>query len=116
MTTTRGGLVGTANPRNRLEATLVQRAKFVAEYRQSGLTMAAYARREGLAYSSFASWVLKSVRPSGRPLPAVRFAEVELPLTRSATSAGLEVRLSDGTLLRGGRVDELAALTRALRE
>lgn len=41
---------------------LVQRAKFVAAHRQSGLTMAAYARREGLAYSSFASWVLKSVR------------------------------------------------------
>lgn len=109
-------MVGPANQRDRREAALVQRTKFVTEYRRSGLTMAAFARREGLAYSSFASWVLKSVRPGGRPLPAVRFAEVELPAARSAASVGLEVRLSDGTLLRGGRVDELAALTRALRE
>ena len=109
-------MVGAVKQRDERVSTLAQRAKWVVAYRQSGLTMAAYARREGLAYSSFASWVLKSARPGGRAVPAVRFAEVELPVARSTASAGLEVRLTDGTLLRGGRVDELAALTRALRE
>jgi len=113
-------LIGTAKQRDEGDdgvVILAQRAKWVAAYRESGLTMAAYARREGLAYSSFASWVLKSAQQGGRPFPTVRFAEVELPATAKATvAATLEVRLPDGTLLRGGRVDELAALTRALRE
>lgn len=110
------GTVKQCDERDERVTTLAQRARWVADYRQSGLTMAAYARREGLAYSSFASWVLKSARSSGRQLSAVRFAEVELPPARSAAWAGLEVRLNDGTLLRSSRVDELAALTRALRE
>lgn len=46
-------------------ATLARRAELVAEYRQSGLTMAAFARREGLAYSTFAGWVWKSDRARG---------------------------------------------------
>ena len=40
--------------------------------------MAAFARRDELAHSSFASWVLNNVRQGGRSR-AVRFAEVELP-------------------------------------
>jgi hypothetical protein len=43
---------------------------------------------------------------------AVRFAEVALP---ASVAQGMEVRLPDGTILRGGRVGELAALVRALR-
>jgi hypothetical protein len=42
----------------------------------------------------------------------VRFAEVALPARRAG---GLEVRLPDGTTVRGERVAELAALVRALR-
>ena len=41
-------------------STLARRAELVAEYRRSKLTMAAFARREGLAYSTFAGWVWKS--------------------------------------------------------
>jgi transposase-like protein len=99
-------------------ATLARRAELVAEYRQSGLTMAAFARRESLAYSTFAGWVLKSerARGSGRAAPSpVRFAEVRVPamVARSATS--LEVRLMDGTVVCGNNAAELAALVRALR-
>jgi hypothetical protein len=78
--------------------------------------MAAFARREGLKYSTFAGWVLKgSVRGHGRVAP-VRFAEVRLPLVPvSGPVPGLEVRLVDGTVARGTNALELAALVRALR-
>ena len=63
-------------------ATLARRAELVAQYRQSGLTMAAFARRESLAYSTFAGWVWKSDRSkaNGRSaFAAMRFAQVQLP-------------------------------------
>ena len=93
-----------------------RRAEVVADYRQSGLTMAAYARREGLAYSTFAGWVIKSTaRSSGRAAP-VRFAEVRLPVPLAGSPAlELEVRLLDGTIARGANATDLAALVRALR-
>jgi hypothetical protein len=53
-------------------------------------------------------------RPHRAGPPAVRFAEVRLPAV-AAPVPGLEVRLPDGTLLRGGSAVELAALVRALR-
>ena len=105
-----------------------RRAELLAAYRQSGLTQSAFARREGIRYSTFCTWAQaerragklpvappggKRRRPAGAPT-AVRFAEVRLPAV-AAPTPGLEVRLPDGTLLRGGRAVELAALVRALR-
>jgi transposase-like protein len=89
-----------------------RRSELVAAYRQSGLTMAAFARREAVAYSTFAGWVLKGAR---RRAPAVRFAQVQLPPAPLIAPAGLEVCLSDGTLVRGSHAAELAVLVRALR-
>ena len=66
-----------------------RRAELLAAYRASGLTQSAFARREGVRYSTFCTWA-------------------------QATN-GLEVRLPDGTLLRGGSAVELAALVRAVR-
>ncbi|MEN9812158.1 MAG: Transposase [Verrucomicrobiota bacterium] len=90
-----------------------RRRQLVQAYRGGGLTMADFARREGINYSTFAGWVAKAAR---EPVPRapVRFAEVALPLG-AAEAAPLEVRLPDGTVLRGPRVAELAALVRALR-
>ena len=99
-------------------ATLARRAEMVAEYRGSGLTMAAFARRESLAYSTFAGWVWKSdrARGSGRATPSpVRFAQVQLPAVAAGSVASLEVRLTDGTVVRGSSAAELAQLVRALR-
>ena len=92
------------------------RAEFVRTYQSSGLTMAAFARREGLKYSTFVGWVLKgTARGPGRVAP-VRFAEVRLPLPPpSGPAPGLEVRMVDGTVARGTNAGELAALVRALR-
>lgn len=99
-------------------ATLARRAEMVAEYRRSGMTMAAFARRESLAYSTFAGWVWKSdrVRGSDRATASpVRFAQVQLPGVAAGSAASLEVRLLDGTVVRGSSATELALLVRALR-
>lgn len=94
-----------------------RRAGFVRSYQSSGLTMAAFARREGLKYPTFAGWVLRSAaRSSNTRVAPVRFAEVRLPIRGSSASApGLEVRLVDGTIARGTNAVELAALVRALK-
>ena len=118
-------LVETGEKRDRLGRKITpraRRAELVAAWRESGLTQAAFARREGVIYSSFAAWV-QAERRGGfvvpRPKaparqPVVRFAEVALPGSVSQAS-GLEVRLPDGTVLRGGNAADLAKLVRALR-
>lgn len=120
MGTTQALLVETGEKRDgrgRRISALDRRAALVADYRQSGLTMAAFARRESLAYSTFAGWVWKSDRRGGEGRRApVRFAEVRLPMALTPASApGLEVRLLDGTIARGANAAELVALVRALR-
>ena len=115
MGTTSTELVETGDKRDgrgRRLTTAERRSELVAGYRQSGLTMVAFARREGVRYSTFAGWVLKGAR---RRAPAVRFAQVQLPRMPPIAPAGLEVRLIDGTLVRGNHATELAALVRALR-
>jgi transposase-like protein len=94
-----------------------QRAQWLQAYQASGLTMAAFARREGIKYATFAHWVLKAQKAAPAK-PRIRFAELPLPLPGVATaptSEQLEVRLPDGTVLRGTRVADVAALVRALR-
>lgn len=104
-----------------------RRTELLAVYRQSGLTQSAFARREGIRYSTFCTWA-QAEREAGRlpeapagrkgrrPAPpgSVRFAEIQLPPV-PVPVAGLEVRLPDGTLLRGGSAAELAKLVRALK-
>ena len=95
-----------------------RREQLVAEYRTSGLTMAAFARREGIKYATFAGWVAKAGR-GVTAKPPIRFAEMRLPLGPTTTSAqndfALEVRLPDGVMVRGRVVAEVVALVRALR-
>jgi len=88
----------------------------VREYRASGLTQAAFARREGLKYPMFAGWVnarrVQAGRASGGS--AVRFAQLQLPTGLTAPTE-LSVALPDGVIVRGSEVRALAALVRALR-
>jgi transposase-like protein len=118
MVTTTTELIDTGEMRDlrgRRISRVERRAEAVAAWRDSGLTMAAFARREGLAYSTFAGWVLKAARKrpaAKRP----RFAEVRVgPVLAPATTSLLEVCLPDGTMVRGASAPDLAALVKALR-
>ena len=102
--------------RGRRVATPERRAQLVRAFASSGVTMAAFARREGINYATFAGWVLKAQKTAAKS--PLKFAEVRLPLppaVHDVASAQLEVRLPDGTVLRGGRVADVVALVRALR-
>src|SRR5258708_18649937 len=111
-------LVETGEKRDRVGRKITpasRREELVGAWRRSGLTQAEFARREGVRYPTFASWVQQQRAANGSPKPAVpkvRFAAVQLP---ASPARGLEAQLPDGTTLRGERVEELVALVRALR-
>ncbi len=113
-------VVETGERRNRLGHRIlprVERTRLIAAFRASGLTMAAFARREAINYATLAGWMSKV---EGAPAPAskpIAFAQVQLsgPVATAPNDEMMEVRLPDGTVLRGRRASELAALIRALR-
>jgi len=92
-----------------------RRRALLAAFHESGQTRRAFARREGIRYTTLCTWVQREEKADGRPErpeAVVRFAEVALP---ASTSQGLEVRLVDGTVVRGERVDEVVCVVKALR-
>jgi transposase-like protein len=102
-----------------------RREELLAEYDRSGLSQAAFARRAGVRYPTFAHWVQKRRRRAdlGAATSAAttpRFVELRLPGTPpvppSPIAAELSVTLPDGVVLRGAEPSALAALARALRE
>src|ERR1041384_5347793 len=90
-----------------------RRTELVAEFSSSGLTMAAFARREGINYATFAGWV--AAQRAERAKSPIKFTEVKLPSQPPPENAALEVRLPDGTMVRGGKVTDLVTLLKALR-
>jgi hypothetical protein len=103
--------------RGRRVVARAQRLGLIEAYQASGLTMAGFARREGLNYTTFAGWIAKAGKSPAMRAP-IKFAEVRLPTIRQGVPEpgnALEVRLPDGTVLRGGRVADLVSLVRALR-
>lgn len=91
-----------------------QREQFVRAFHASGLTQAAFARREGLNPKTLSHWVKPSAGAATAVTP-VRFARVSLPGANSAFAATWEVTLADGTIVRGGDARSLAEVVRALR-
>ena len=93
-----------------------QRLALIETYRASGRTMAEFARREGVNYTTLAGWIAKAGKAPAVP-SAIQFAEVRLPprATPTRPTDELEVRLADGTMLRGRRVVDLVALVKGLR-
>jgi len=128
VTTTTGDteLIDTGEKRDclgRRRTPVERRQELLTAFRQSGLTQKAFARREGITYTTFCCWAQAErrkgklpVAPAGRKRrregAPVRFVEAKLP---AAVAAPLEVRLPDGTSVRGTSAAEVAALVRALR-
>ena len=54
-----------------------RREQLMAEYRTSGLTMAAFAKREGIKYPTFAGWMAKAQSNALTKRP-IRFAELRM--------------------------------------
>jgi hypothetical protein len=100
--------------RGRRMTPVEQRAQIVRAFQASGLTQAAFARREGVNAKTLSHWVKPTVGAATAVTP-VRFARVSLPGANSALTATLEVTLPDGTIVRGGDARSLAELVRALR-
>jgi hypothetical protein len=77
-----------------------------------------FARRAGVKYTTLCNWVqhaepqAPAVAEHTRGKPLVNFTEVALPV---GAAGGWEVRLADGTAIRGAGREDLAALVRALR-
>jgi transposase-like protein len=118
-TTATAELVDTGETRDQLGRKITpraRRAELVAIWQQSGLTQAAFARREGVRYPTFASWVQQARQTGSQreaPVPKVRFAEVQVPAALGVPA--VEVRLGDGTVVRGTSAQAVAAVARALR-
>jgi len=99
-----------------------RRDELLAEYGRSGLSQAAFARREGVRYATFAHWVQRARKePRGlcgnnRPVAAPRFAEVRLGADMPAPPGmpELSVALPGGLIARGADAAALAVLVRAL--
>lgn len=94
-----------------------RREQLLDEYEKSGLSQAAFARREGVRYPTFAHWVQERrrgalPRPGQRPAVSPRFVEVGVPAV--ASSPELSVTLPGGLIARGADADALASLVRAL--
>ena len=92
-----------------------RRAELIAAYQASGLTQVAFARREGIKYSTFTAWLQGRRRAaesaSAAPSAPLRFVEASVP----AGWRGLEVTLPDGTRVRGASAREVAEVAQALR-
>lgn len=88
-------------------------------YDSSGLTQAAFCRREGLRFGTLVSWLGRRRKNGGvlsEPKEAEsKFHELSLSSPTAGLSLGLEVSLPDGTLLRGSQANELAQLVQLLR-
>lgn len=88
------------------------------EYEASGLTQAEFARRAGVKYPTFASWIqarrreASTDRPGKATAAPLRFVEACAP---TECSRALEIVFADGTRLRGASARELAELAKALR-
>jgi transposase-like protein len=89
-----------------------EREALVRAYRESGLTQKAFAAREGVKYSTFAAWIQDARRTAAAAVS--RFAEVSM--TSRPVSAGIEIALPDGTVLRGTELEALVTVATRLRE
>jgi hypothetical protein len=98
--------------RGRKTIDAAQREQLLTAFEASGLSQRAYARREGINCHTFVAWRQRYGRGAKATGP-VRFEE--LTLASRPKTAGLEVTLPGGLVVRGTRPADVAELVRALR-
>jgi len=99
-----------------------QRKHLLGLYKTSGLTQKAFARREGVNFHTFVSWLAHERRATSTPAPArpvthaapPGFVEVRAAPFPPPLAAPLEVVLRDGRIARGADPALLATLARLL--
>ena len=82
-----------------------QRAQLLAAFERSGLSAAAFARQQGIGYSTFCGWRHRQAQP--HPSPA--FVEVELAEPLAAVELWIEVGAHARLCLTEAAQVELAA-------
>jgi hypothetical protein len=94
-------------------------SSILEHYDQSGLTQAAFCAREGLRLGTLVAWLGRRRKNGGilsEPAQSKpKFHELSLSRPSGEPIAELEVRLADGTIVRGAQASELAKLIRLLR-
>lgn len=107
----------------RVRSTPERRAAILAEFDQSGVSAAQFAKLAGINYSTFAQWVQKHRRKKASPKQMVRrptaraLRLVEAVVSPTTTGASLVVQLPGGVraeLSAEGHVPLVVALARAL--
>lgn len=105
--------IGKRDEQGRRIADAAEREKLLGAFAASGMTQRSFARREGINYFTFATWLRKKRLAAMVPAPK-RPAFLEVGV-RPAAATRLEVVLPDGVIIRGAHGAEVAALVRALR-
>lgn len=76
--------------------TPAERRSLVRRYQKSGLSQAAFCRKNNIVATTFTNWIRRGAKKKDT---AAKFAEFELPVP-TAAGASLEVVYPDGKLLR----------------
>jgi len=86
--------------------------EILENYDKSDLTQRAFAVREGVSYSTLTTWLMhRRYKVKENP----NFAEVALSKPRNESKEmGLEIQLTNGTILRGSDSEQLALLLKAI--
>jgi hypothetical protein len=86
----------TTYKKTRKRYTSAERRSLVSRYQKSGLSQAAFCRKNNIAAATFTKWPGQCAKQKSA---TVKFVEFELP-TPVETGASLEVGYPDGRLLR----------------
>lgn len=96
-------------PRTRVDGQ--RRARLLAAFDRSGLSAAAFARRQKLNYTTFCGWRHRRTKSKARPA----FVEVELPGPAMVGPVTIELgKVARLTMTSAGQIGLVAALIQAL--
>lgn len=102
-------------PRTRNVTDEIRRAELLRAYQASGLTQRAFARREGINYHTFISWLVQQRRAGA--MAGLHSMPAPVPGEGSAGPAAsrLEVSLPGEIVVRGDNPTDVATLVHSLR-